>query len=135
MELHRKLDEQEMLEFRQWARDNYVPEDERNVIWHPVVLSEMEDMDKESEGCHNDWVHSLYAGKHCPKCDSNYVVLGSKVSQVNFDLCTQRDIEIIGELNQRVYIDKLWCPDCLEEVYIRPKIRLVDFEDDCGEDM
>jgi len=42
--LFRDLSEVEILEFRQWARDNYKPEDEINTLWHSVVQDECADM-------------------------------------------------------------------------------------------
>ena len=35
------------LRLRKWARDHYVPVNERNRHWHPVVLEEMEFRDNE----------------------------------------------------------------------------------------
>jgi hypothetical protein len=38
----------EELRMRRWARENYVPADERNRRWHPIVLEEMNRKDEES---------------------------------------------------------------------------------------
>ena len=40
MKLFRDLNEDEQVEFRQWARDNYEPFTEINVAWHPIVREE-----------------------------------------------------------------------------------------------
>jgi hypothetical protein len=37
----------EELRLRRWARENYVPPDERERSWHPVVLDEMARKDVE----------------------------------------------------------------------------------------
>ena len=42
------LDFIEELRLRRWARENYVPETERNDGWHPIVLDEMSRKDEES---------------------------------------------------------------------------------------
>ncbi len=31
----------EELRLRRWARENYVPSDERDTTWHPIILEEM----------------------------------------------------------------------------------------------
>ena len=36
----RELNDQEREEFKQWARDNYMPNTEINSVWHPVVRKE-----------------------------------------------------------------------------------------------
>jgi hypothetical protein len=36
----RDLNDQEVAEFRQWARDNYVIGSPINTVWHPVVVHE-----------------------------------------------------------------------------------------------
>lgn len=41
------LDLIEELRLRRWARENYVPEGERKVSWHPIVLEEMSKKDRE----------------------------------------------------------------------------------------
>lgn len=45
-----ELDFIEELRLRRWARENYVPTDERQHSWHPVVHEEMEKKDNESGG-------------------------------------------------------------------------------------
>lgn len=35
-----KLDQTEEQEFRQWARDNYVPLEPISGVWHPVIQDE-----------------------------------------------------------------------------------------------
>lgn len=37
----------EELRLRRWARENYVPLNQREVSWHPVVLDEMDRKDRE----------------------------------------------------------------------------------------
>jgi hypothetical protein len=32
----------EELRLRRWARENYVPREQRQLSWHPVVLDEMD---------------------------------------------------------------------------------------------
>lgn len=39
----------EELRLRRWARENYVPADERKRTWHPVILEEMFRKDEEVE--------------------------------------------------------------------------------------
>jgi hypothetical protein len=39
----------EELRLRRWARENYVPADERSRTWHPVILEEMLRKDDEVE--------------------------------------------------------------------------------------
>jgi len=41
------LDLIEELKLRRWARENYVPSDERQSDWHPVVIDEMQRKDYE----------------------------------------------------------------------------------------
>ena len=43
------LDLIEELRLRRWARENYVPNDQRLDDWHPVVLEEMQARDAEGE--------------------------------------------------------------------------------------
>jgi hypothetical protein len=43
------LDFIEELRLRRWARENYVPRNERKQTWHPVIHQEMEKKDNESE--------------------------------------------------------------------------------------
>jgi len=38
----------EELKMRRWARENYVPKDERPHSWHPIVHEEMEKKDYEA---------------------------------------------------------------------------------------
>jgi hypothetical protein len=35
------------LRMRRWARENYVPADEREQAWHPIILEEMRRKDGE----------------------------------------------------------------------------------------
>lgn len=42
-----EMDIVEELRMRRWARENYVPKDERAGTWHPVVHEEMEKKDYE----------------------------------------------------------------------------------------
>jgi hypothetical protein len=37
----------EELRLRRWARENYVPANERNTSWHPIILEEMHSKDGE----------------------------------------------------------------------------------------
>ena len=37
----------EELRLRRWARENYVPADERDTRWHPIILEEMHRKDGE----------------------------------------------------------------------------------------
>jgi hypothetical protein len=42
--MHATLTEVDFIEeirLRRWARENYVPADERDDAWHPVILEEM----------------------------------------------------------------------------------------------
>ncbi len=39
----------EELRLRRWAREHYVPADERNRSWHPIILEEMYSKDEEVE--------------------------------------------------------------------------------------
>lgn len=41
------LDFIEELRLRRWARENYVPMDERDAAWHPIILEEMHRKDGE----------------------------------------------------------------------------------------
>ena len=43
-----ELDMIEELRLRRWARENYVPQEQRQNSWHPVVLDEMSKKDHES---------------------------------------------------------------------------------------
>ena len=42
-----ELDLIEELRLRRWARENYVPADEREPGWHPIILEEMRCKDGE----------------------------------------------------------------------------------------
>ncbi len=42
-----ELDFIEELRLRRWARENYVPADERDTAWHPIILEEMRHKDGE----------------------------------------------------------------------------------------
>ena len=42
------VDPIEEMRLRTWARQNYLPEEEREMDWHPVVLDEMRRKDRES---------------------------------------------------------------------------------------
>lgn len=44
-----ELDFIEELRLRRWARENYVPQDERDQSWHPIVHEEMSKKDREIE--------------------------------------------------------------------------------------
>jgi hypothetical protein len=37
----------EELRLRRWARENYVPSDQRSTSWHPIILEEMTRKDRE----------------------------------------------------------------------------------------
>jgi hypothetical protein len=37
----------EELRLRRWARENYVPRNQRKLSWHPVILDEMDQKDTE----------------------------------------------------------------------------------------
>ena len=41
------LDLIEELRLRRWARENFVPIDQRQTSWHPVILEEMDRKDGE----------------------------------------------------------------------------------------
>jgi hypothetical protein len=43
----RGLDVLEELRLRRWAREHFVATDERDAAWHPIVLEEMEQKDRE----------------------------------------------------------------------------------------
>jgi hypothetical protein len=44
----RDVDFIEELRLRRWARENYVPSDQRDTAWHPIILEEMTRKDRES---------------------------------------------------------------------------------------
>src|SRR5262249_43969816 len=51
-----EVDVIEELRLRRWARENYVPADERSVSWHPIILEEMRRKDGEvSEAVRGGW--------------------------------------------------------------------------------
>jgi hypothetical protein len=37
----------EELRLRRWAREHYVPRNQREISWHPVILDEMDSKDRE----------------------------------------------------------------------------------------
>jgi hypothetical protein len=43
------LDFIQELRLRRWARENYVPSEQRDSSWHPVILDEMSKKDDETE--------------------------------------------------------------------------------------
>ena len=45
--MFRKLTPEEEVEFKQWARENYVPFSEIKGIWHPVIQTECVKINKE----------------------------------------------------------------------------------------
>lgn len=49
------LDTKSADEFRQWARETYVPGEEINPTWHPVVREECHTMNAEAAEAHK-WV-------------------------------------------------------------------------------
>jgi len=44
-----ELDLIQELRLRRWARENYVPDGQREASWHPVILDEMQKKDLETE--------------------------------------------------------------------------------------
>lgn len=46
MELFRRLNPEEEIEFRLWAQENYKPFDPIKGIWHPIVQEECTNMNK-----------------------------------------------------------------------------------------
>ena len=44
-----EVDVIEELRLRRWAREHYVPADERKRSWHPIILEEMLRKDEEVE--------------------------------------------------------------------------------------
>jgi hypothetical protein len=44
-----ELDFIQELRLRRWARENYVPSEQRDASWHPVILEEMSKKDDETE--------------------------------------------------------------------------------------
>lgn len=53
-----ELDFIEEIRLRCWARENYVPLDDRDTSWHPVVLHEMRMKDREASRDDELVVHS-----------------------------------------------------------------------------
>jgi hypothetical protein len=58
-----ELDLIEELRLRRWARENYVPPDQRQTSWHPVVHDEMSKRDLETTpeevtSAHYAWLKS-----------------------------------------------------------------------------
>lgn len=49
MKMFRELSEQEIIEYKAWARKNYVPFNPIKGIWHPVVQAECAKMNEEAE--------------------------------------------------------------------------------------
>jgi hypothetical protein len=45
--MFRQLDDEEEQEFRQWARQNWTPDQEIDEIWHPVIRDECRKMQEE----------------------------------------------------------------------------------------
>jgi len=50
MDLFRELNVTNELEFRQWARENYIPGGPINHLWHPTVVDECNIINKEQHG-------------------------------------------------------------------------------------
>jgi hypothetical protein len=48
----------EEMRLRRWARENYVSADERDVMWHPIVLVEMKRKDEEIKRAVNNAVQA-----------------------------------------------------------------------------
>ena len=47
--LFRDLSEREVSEFKQWAHDNYLPDEEISTVWHPVIQAECALITKEQK--------------------------------------------------------------------------------------
>jgi hypothetical protein len=47
--LFRELDQNEMLEFKKWARENYKAGEHVSSLWHPVVRAECEQINWEEK--------------------------------------------------------------------------------------
>ncbi len=47
MDLFLKLDDDQEREFRQWARDNYVPLEPISGVWHPAIQDECSKINSE----------------------------------------------------------------------------------------
>ncbi len=54
-----ELDFIEELRLRRWARENYVPQGQRQTTWHPVVHQETEKKDHEED--HKPSAVTVYA--------------------------------------------------------------------------
>jgi len=48
MSLYRKLSIEEVKEFKQWSRDNYIPFTKINSAWHPIIKEECEKINEEN---------------------------------------------------------------------------------------
>ena len=48
-EMTHEVDPIQEIRLRTWARQNYLPEEERDEQWHPVILEEMRQKDGESD--------------------------------------------------------------------------------------
>lgn len=48
-EMFRKLDDNEVKEFQEWARHNYIAGTDISKLWHPVVQEECKRMNKEEK--------------------------------------------------------------------------------------
>jgi hypothetical protein len=48
-----EIDLIEELRLRRWARENYVPDQQRSRSWHPVVIDEMSKKDGEQIHAHS----------------------------------------------------------------------------------
>jgi hypothetical protein len=77
MGLFRELDEEETIEFKEWARDNHHAGQPINPVWHPVVRSECERIDHEGitvlsseEPCYD--CGSTITGHHTPSCEFSH---------------------------------------------------------------
>lgn len=53
-----ELDFIEELRLRRWARENYVPAEEREAAWHPVIHAEMKMKDVEMGAAEPEFVLS-----------------------------------------------------------------------------
>lgn len=57
MSMFRELSEQEVEEFKKWARDNFDPSsDMLNPVWHPVVRDECNKMIAEAQAKSDEWM-------------------------------------------------------------------------------
>jgi len=53
-----ELDFIEELRMRRWAREHYVPRDERQSAWHPIVHDEMDKKDFEASDAETVYTHA-----------------------------------------------------------------------------